>query len=123
IDLQATFARMEAAGDRAAAMEVSSHALDLHRADSVHWAAAVVTNLTQDHLDFHGTMDEYFAAKRRLFEAGPAVAVVNVDDPYGRRLAGGAVTYAIETEADWRATGLQTTLTGSRFRVASPQGE
>ena len=123
IDLQATFARMESSGDRVAAMEVSSHALDLHRADAIHWAVAVFTNLTQDHLDFHGTMDEYFAAKRRLFEAGPRVAVVNVDDPHGRRLAEGAITYGIESEADWRAIDLRTALTGSRFRVASPAGE
>ena len=52
-------------------MEVSSHALELHRADAIHWAVAVFTNLTQDHLDFHPTMEDYFAAKRRLFEAGP----------------------------------------------------
>src|SRR3954449_6480741 len=90
IDLQAAFARMRDGGDRACAMEVSSHALELHRADAIHWAAAVFTNLTQDHLDFHPTMEDYFQAKRRLFAAGPArpaVSVVNVDDPYGRRLA------------------------------------
>ncbi|MDQ4040585.1 MAG: UDP-N-acetylmuramoyl-L-alanyl-D-glutamate--2,6-diaminopimelate ligase [Actinomycetota bacterium] len=126
IDLQTTFARMEAAGDRAAAMEVSSHALELHRADAIHWAAAVFTNLTQDHLDFHGTMEEYFAAKRKLFEAGPAAAVVNVDDPYGRRLAAdfpGAVTYGMDAPADWRARDAETALTGSRFAVDSPAGE
>jgi UDP-N-acetylmuramoyl-L-alanyl-D-glutamate--2,6-diaminopimelate ligase len=68
-------------------MEVSSHALDQHRVDAVHFAAATFTNLTQDHLDYHRTMDEYFAAKARLFESGRAdVAVVNADDPWGRRL-------------------------------------
>ena len=59
------------AGDRACAMEVSSHALELHRADAIHFAAAIFTNLTQDHLDFHETMEDYFAAKQRLFDAEP----------------------------------------------------
>ncbi len=68
-------------------MEVSSHALELRRADAIHWAAAVFTNLTQDHLDFHPTMEDYFQAKRRLFAADPRVRIANVDDPYGRRLA------------------------------------
>jgi UDP-N-acetylmuramoyl-L-alanyl-D-glutamate--2,6-diaminopimelate ligase len=126
VDLQAAFARMEAAGDQACAMEVSSHALELHRADAIHWAAAVFTNLTQDHLDFHGTMDEYFAAKRRLFGAGPSVAVVNVDDPYGRQLADelkAPIGYGVDSpDADWRATGVSGGLTSSRFRVESPVG-
>jgi UDP-N-acetylmuramoyl-L-alanyl-D-glutamate--2,6-diaminopimelate ligase len=67
IDLQRTFKEMLGAGDRAAAMEVSSHALELRRADAIHFAAAIFTNLTQDHLDFHPTMEAYFAAKRMLF--------------------------------------------------------
>jgi UDP-N-acetylmuramoyl-L-alanyl-D-glutamate--2,6-diaminopimelate ligase len=87
IDLQRTFAEMLAAGDEAVVMEVSSHALALHRADAIHWTAAVFTNLSQDHLDFHADMEDYFLAKRRLFEAGPELAVVNVDDPHGARLA------------------------------------
>src|ERR687890_2563347 len=88
IDLQRTFAAMLAAGDEACAMEISSHALELRRADGIHVAVAVFTNLTQDHLDFHPTMEEYFLAKRRLF-ASPLTErrVVNLDDPYGRRLA------------------------------------
>src|SRR3954452_17032456 len=104
VDLQAAFAGMLAAGDAACAMEVSSHALELRRADSIHWAAAIFTNLTQDHLDFHPTMEDYFVAKRRLFTAQPRVSVVNVDDPYGRRLAdelgAGVVTVALEHDAD-----------------------
>jgi UDP-N-acetylmuramoyl-L-alanyl-D-glutamate--2,6-diaminopimelate ligase len=106
-------------------MEVSSHALDLHRADAIHWAVAVFTNLTRDHLDFHGSMEEYYVAKRRLFEAAPGAAVVNADDEHGRRLAAetGAVTFAVGGEADWRALDVRTGLTGSRFRVASPGGE
>src|SRR3954451_1721541 len=78
IDLQETFAAMLAAGDAACAMEISSHALALRRADAVHVAVAVFTNLTQDHLDFHPDMAGYFAAKRRLFaELAPAARVVN----------------------------------------------
>src|SRR3954471_22315137 len=76
IELQGCFAAMLAGGDAACAMEVSSHALALHRADAIHWAVAVFTNLTQDHLDFHADMEDYFLAKRRLFEAGPRVAVI-----------------------------------------------
>src|ERR671929_409827 len=87
IDLQRTFREMADRGDEAVVMEVSSHALALRRADAIHWAVAIFTNLTQDHLDFHPTMEDYFLAKRRLFEAGPEVAIVNVDDPYGARLA------------------------------------
>src|SRR6201995_5023966 len=87
IDLQETFRRMLEGGDAACAMEVSSHAMVLHRADAIHFDVAVFTNLTQDHLDFHADMEDYFAAKRLLFEAEPGVRIVNVDDPYGRRLA------------------------------------
>ena len=77
---------MREAGDGAVVMEVSSHALALHRADAIHWDAAVFTNLTQDHLDFHADMDDYFAAKRRLFVGEPRpIAVVNVDDPLRAR--------------------------------------
>jgi UDP-N-acetylmuramoyl-L-alanyl-D-glutamate--2,6-diaminopimelate ligase len=115
------------AGDVACAMEVSSHALELHRADSIHFAAAIFTNLTQDHLDFHGTMEEYYAAKRRLFEPGRARHhVVNVDDPYGARLAAEtpeALTFAVDRDATYRATGLETGLNGSRFSVHGPDGE
>ena len=69
-------------------MEVSSHALDQHRVDGTRFAVAVFTNLSQDHLDYHGTMEAYFDAKARLFEPGRADrAVVNLDDPHGRLLA------------------------------------
>jgi UDP-N-acetylmuramoyl-L-alanyl-D-glutamate--2,6-diaminopimelate ligase len=126
IDLQRTFREMLDGGDVACAMEVSSHALELHRADAIHFAAAIFTNLTQDHLDFHGTMDEYFLAKRRLFADGrPGNAVINVDDPYGARLAAeipGAITFALQRDADYRATGVHTGLSGSRFTVHGPHG-
>jgi UDP-N-acetylmuramoyl-L-alanyl-D-glutamate--2,6-diaminopimelate ligase len=124
IDLQATFRAMLDAGDRACAMEVSSHALELGRAAGIRFACRVFTNLTQDHLDFHETMDAYFAAKRRLFDgAGPAV--VNVDDEYGRRLAAevDCRTFAIDREADYRALDVEFDLMGSRFRCQTPQGE
>jgi len=87
IDLQRTFRRMVDGGDVACAMEVSSHALALHRCDAIRFDVALFTNLTQDHLDFHADMEDYFAAKRLLFEMGPRAAIVNVDDLYGRRLA------------------------------------
>ena len=126
IDLQRTFREMLDAGDVACSMEVSSHALELHRADAIHFAAAIFTNLTQDHLDFHGTMEAYFDAKRRLFEPGRAAhAVVNVDDPYGLRLAAelpAVVTFAIDREAIYRAADVRTDLTGSRFTVQGPDG-
>jgi UDP-N-acetylmuramoyl-L-alanyl-D-glutamate--2,6-diaminopimelate ligase len=120
IDLQETFRRMIDGGDRAVAMEVSSHALVLHRADAVHFDVAVFTNLTQDHLDFHETMEEYFEAKRMLFEADPGVRIVNVDDPYGRRLADEfeCLTFSAEgAEADFRATDVEFDATGASFTV------
>jgi UDP-N-acetylmuramoyl-L-alanyl-D-glutamate--2,6-diaminopimelate ligase len=127
IDLQATFRRMLDAGDRSCVMEVSSHALALHRADAIHFAAAVFTNLTQDHLDFHPTMEDYFAAKRMLFvEAAPGAAIINIDDRYGGRLAAelpDAVTYALHAPADYRATRVNIDLTGSSFAVQGPDGE
>jgi UDP-N-acetylmuramoyl-L-alanyl-D-glutamate--2,6-diaminopimelate ligase len=122
IDLQATFAQMLAAGDSDCVMEVSSHALALGRVDAIHWAAAIFTNLTQDHLDFHPTMEDYFAAKRKLFEASPGVAVINVDDSYGARLAaeieGDVITIGIESgDADLRATDIHSDFGGSTFRA------
>jgi UDP-N-acetylmuramoyl-L-alanyl-D-glutamate--2,6-diaminopimelate ligase len=88
IDLQRTFREMLDAGDRSCAMEASSHASVLHRLDLVRFAVLVFTNLSQDHLDFHGDMESYFEAKCRLFLGEPRpLAVVNVGDEYGRRLA------------------------------------
>ena len=121
LELQHAFREMLDAGDRACAMEVSSHALELGRAGAIHWACRVFTNLTQDHLDFHPTMEDYFLAKRRLFEIDGGPAVVNVDDEYGRRLARelpDAVTYAIGAEAAYRATDVEFDAAGSAFEVA-----
>jgi UDP-N-acetylmuramoyl-L-alanyl-D-glutamate--2,6-diaminopimelate ligase len=124
IDLQATFRAMLDGGDRACAMEVSSHALELGRVGGIRFACRVFTNLTQDHLDFHETMEAYFAAKRRLFD-GPGLSVVNVDDEHGRRLAGevDCVTFAIDRDADFRAVDVEFDLLGSRFRCETPAGE
>lgn len=88
IDLQRVLREMLDAGDRSCAMEASSHASVLHRLDRVRFAVLVFTNLSQDHLDFHGDMESYFEAKRQLFLADPRpLAVVNIGDEYGRRLA------------------------------------
>ena len=130
VDLQATFARMLAAGDRACVMEVSSHALDLHRTAAIEFDCAVFTNLTQDHLDFHGTLDDYYAAKQKLFLPAdgrpPTTAVVNIDDEWGRRLAGeiddGVVTFAVDRDADYRARGVRYDSAGSSFECATAAG-
>ena len=106
IDLQRTFRGMLDAGDS---------------------AVAIFTNLTQDHLDFHGTMDDYFASKRRLFtESLPGAAVLNVDDPYGRQLAAeltDPITFALERDATYRGVEVQTELGGSRLTVVGPDDE
>src|SRR5512132_351344 len=126
-DLQRLLAEMADAGVRAAAMEVSSHGLALHRVDGTRFRAAIFTNLTQDHLDFHADLDDYFQAKRRLF-TGPftPLAVVNVDDPHGRLLAGTAevavVTTGTAAAAAWRATAVAASLAATSFRLRSPDG-
>ena len=125
IDLQRVFRRMLDAGDEACVMEVSSHALELGRSDGITFACRVFTNLTQDHLDFHADMEEYFQAKRRLF-AEPGPSVVNVDDEYGRRLAGelrGATTYGIESEAHYRARDVEFDTAGARFLCTTADGQ
>jgi UDP-N-acetylmuramoyl-L-alanyl-D-glutamate--2,6-diaminopimelate ligase len=123
IDLQAVFRRMLEAGDEACAMEVSSHALELHRCDAIRFETALFTNLTQDHLDFHGSMEDYFRSKRRLFEMEPGRAIVNVDDPYGRRLADefDCVTFSVEGRtADHVARDVSFDAAGAEFSVNPP---
>lgn len=121
-DLQAMFVAMLEAGDTACTMEVSSHAMSLHRADAIDWAAVAFTNLSRDHLDFHPTMEDYFQAKRRLIAAAPEVAVVDLDDPYGARLAEEfpqALTVAIDDPAArLRATGLEADAAGTSFTIS-----
>jgi UDP-N-acetylmuramoyl-L-alanyl-D-glutamate--2,6-diaminopimelate ligase len=111
----------------ACAMEVSSHALSLRRADGMRFAAGVFTNLTRDHLDFHADMDSYFQAKRRLFKLLPADApsLLNLDDPRGATLAamaGRPVTYAINRPADIMPGELSYSLDGLVFDVRTPRG-
>jgi len=125
IDLQRLFREMLDAGDLSCAMEASSHASALHRLDRVRFRALIFTNLTQDHLDFHGTMESYYAAKRRLF--GEVPAVVNVDDPWGRRLVDeldGALTFGLSPEAEIgpeALAGIELRLRG-RFNVLNALG-
>jgi UDP-N-acetylmuramoyl-L-alanyl-D-glutamate--2,6-diaminopimelate ligase len=123
LDLQATFRRMLDGGDRACAMEVSSHALALHRCDAIHFDIALFTNLTQDHLDFHADMEDYFRSKRLLFEMGPGTAIVNIDDPYGRRLAEEfeCITFSAEgAKADLVAREVSLSVSGAEFTVTFP---
>ncbi len=126
IDLQRLLREMDEAGDSAAAIEVSSHSLALGRVDGTRFAVAVFTNLTQDHLDFHGTMEAYWKAKRKLFDDfDPRVSVVNSDDPYGRELASdivGSITYGTGEAALWRATDVETGIDGSTFNLHCPDG-
>jgi len=126
-DLQALLREMVDRGCGACAMEVSSHALSLHRVDTMQFAAGVFTNLTRDHLDFHADMDDYFRAKRKLFEMLPrdAPSVINVDDPRGASLvdAGGKpLTYAINRPADVTPGQLSYSLQGLDFEVRTPAG-
>ncbi len=138
IDLQASLREMLDAGDGACAMEVSSHALAMGRTDGIRFAAGVFTNLSRDHLDYHATMEDYYAAKRLLFlpddGAEPGVSVINLGDPYGKRLAAeigpGAVTFAVSEDgharlegghdADYRATDIRCDAAGCRFVLHTP---
>jgi UDP-N-acetylmuramoyl-L-alanyl-D-glutamate--2,6-diaminopimelate ligase len=126
-DVQHMFREMVDNGCAAAVMEVSSHALSFKRVDGVEFAAAVFSNLTRDHLDFHGDMETYFAAKRRLFEMLPegAPGIVNVDDPKGQVLGGIArrpVTYGMHNAADVTPEPFDYSLSGLRFTARTPRG-
>jgi UDP-N-acetylmuramoyl-L-alanyl-D-glutamate--2,6-diaminopimelate ligase len=126
IDLQRTLREMADAGDRSCALEATSHGSQLGRLDGTRFAALVFTNLTQDHLDLHGSMEQYFDAKRRLFLGDDAPpAAVNVADPYGRRLAdelraldrAPLATFAVEGDADVTVERLELSPRGARFTV------
>ncbi|MEO6260064.1 MAG: UDP-N-acetylmuramoyl-L-alanyl-D-glutamate--2,6-diaminopimelate ligase [Thermoanaerobaculia bacterium] len=130
IVLQQWFAKMVAAKVRHAVMEVSSHALSLKRTLGIRFAAGVFTNLSQDHFDFHKDFEDYFAAKRMLFDQidrSRKTAVVNVDDPYGRRLAAElgatAMTFGSSPEADIHPQeGFRIDVTGLHGTVMTPEG-
>lgn len=128
-DLQALFAAMAERGVSAAAMEVSSHALALGRVAGTRFEVAVFTNLSQDHLDFHADMADYFAAKARLFTPAYARrAVIDIDDSYGAQLAAQTALPTVTVspggspEADWRATEVGVGAAGSTVRLAGPEG-
>ena len=126
-DLQALFAVMAERGVTACAMEVSSHALALGRVAGSHFDVAVFTNLSQDHLDFHADLEDYFRAKASLF-VPPVLGVVNMDDRHGRRLASSApvpvVTFSAagRPDADWRAVDVRSGADGSTFQIIGPGG-
>jgi UDP-N-acetylmuramoyl-L-alanyl-D-glutamate--2,6-diaminopimelate ligase len=130
LDLQELLAQMRGAGCKAAAMEVSSHALAQERTRGLEWDVAVFTNLTQDHLDFHGTMENYFDAKAKLFtqlaaqqKKRKAIAVINSDDRYGVQLATRlekkvpVVTYGMGARADFRASSYRMEFGGTSYQL------
>ena len=128
LDLQELFARMVAAGVRTVAMEVTSHALVLHRVEAVRFSSVGFTNLSQDHLDFHPTMEDYFAAKTSLFLPERADrGAANIDDPYGRKLFDSSpipcMGYGTADDADVKAVDVKLEPSGTTMRVHTPAGE
>jgi UDP-N-acetylmuramoyl-L-alanyl-D-glutamate--2,6-diaminopimelate ligase len=130
-DVLELFADGVAAGATEAVMEMSSHALEQERVWGLPVEVAIFTNLTQDHLDYHGTMEQYFAAKARLFDGvgapPPRVAVLNADDEYGERLASAiersqVVRYGLGATADFRADDVTMRAGETRFRMTTPVG-
>src|SRR2546423_5556034 len=130
LDLQELLSQIANAGCRAAAMEVSSHALAQERTRGIEWEVAVFTNLTQDHLDYHGTMKNYFEAKAKLFDQlaqqqkkKKSVAVINIDDRYGQQLLNkldksvGIITYGMGSRADFRASNYRAEFTGTSYQL------
>jgi UDP-N-acetylmuramoyl-L-alanyl-D-glutamate--2,6-diaminopimelate ligase len=127
-DLQRLLAEMVEAGVEVAALEVSSHALALQRVNGTWFRVVAFTNLMQDHLDFHGDMDSYLAAKQRLFDVDRAErAVVAIDDEAGRSIVAAVripvTTVAVDGEADISASHIGVTMKGSTFTVRTPEGE
>jgi len=131
VDLLSYCAELVAAGGRAAIMEVSSHALAQERVWGIHFSAAVFTNLTRDHLDYHKDFEHYFAAKRRLFEGlgapPPELAVLNLDDPWSGRLLElphkRYVTYGVSSDAHIKVRNFTQSMTGVRAILMTPQGK
>jgi UDP-N-acetylmuramoyl-L-alanyl-D-glutamate--2,6-diaminopimelate ligase len=129
VDLQQFFAEIRDAGGNYATLEASSHALALDRLWGCHFAVAVFSNLTRDHIDFHKNFENYFAAKRRLFEGtgagAPNVAVINTDDEWGKKLVGlgkQTLTYGLQNGADLKAKKFQLSFHGLNFIAQTPQG-
>ena len=130
-DTQRMLAEAVRAGCRSAVMEVSSHAIELRRADDLTFAAAVFTNLTRDHLDYHQTMENYFASKKKLFDGGLGTAtgasIINIDDEFGRKLVKSALgritTYGLNAEGDVRTPGFEVTSAGLSFEATTPAGQ
>ncbi len=128
LDLHRTLREMVDAGMRHAVLEVSSHALALHRVDGLRFSAAMFTNLSHDHLDFHPTMEDYLAAKARLFtEFLDGRGAINLDHDAGRKIfeqmdAEQRIGYAIDQDADVRAEDVHLDREGTRFRLVSPWG-
>jgi UDP-N-acetylmuramoyl-L-alanyl-D-glutamate--2,6-diaminopimelate ligase len=128
LDNQRYLAKLAGLGADYCVMEVSSHALDQGRLEGVNFSAGIFTNLTQDHLDYHKDMENYFRAKSLLFKnlKSTAVSVINVDDPYGRKLLpqtrSRKLTYAIDGPADVKAKNLNFKLGGSDFEIHYPRG-
>lgn len=129
-DIQRMLARAVNAGCRSAVMEVSSHAIELHRADGLRFAVALFTNLTRDHLDYHQTMESYFSAKEKLFTGAlgskPGASVINVDDEYGRRLfktaKGDRLTYGFGSRSDVGTDDFKLSSRGLEFTASTPAG-
>jgi len=130
VDLQGFFAEIRDAGGEYAVLEASSHSLAMDRLWGCHFQAAVFTNLTREHMDFHKTFEDYFAAKKQLFEGtgagAPEVAVLNTDDEFGKRLAGLAkktVAYGLESDADITTKKFHLTFDGLTFTAHTPNGK
>jgi UDP-N-acetylmuramoyl-L-alanyl-D-glutamate--2,6-diaminopimelate ligase len=130
VDLQGFFAEIRDAGGKYAVLEASSHSLSMDRLWGCHFQAGVFTNLTREHMDYHKTFEDYFAAKRKLFEdtgaGAPEVAVLNIDDRYGRQLEGLAkrtVTYGLESDADITTKKFQLSFEGLNFTAQTPDGK
>ncbi|MFA5689422.1 MAG: UDP-N-acetylmuramoyl-L-alanyl-D-glutamate--2,6-diaminopimelate ligase [Kiritimatiellales bacterium] len=127
-DIQSMCMQMERAGCDSVLMEISSHALAQHRVYGINFDAAVFTNLTQDHLDYHGTLEEYFEVKSRLFAQTKQFAVINCDDPWGQKLISGAhwpaqkISYGFSDCADVRGSEIKIDSGGSKMHVAGPWG-
>jgi UDP-N-acetylmuramoyl-L-alanyl-D-glutamate--2,6-diaminopimelate ligase len=130
-DIQRMLGQAVAAGCQSAVMEISSHAVELHRADHLQLSAAVFTNLTRDHLDYHKTMESYFASKEKIFTGAlggaPKACVINTDDEYGRRLVNTArgiiITYGFNEKANVRTSEFQLSARGLAFTAVTPAGE